>query len=215
MSQCPRNTPLRLGVCVLSSIRSARRRGPTRSDCRRDATSIGPPHLVLLPVLAARDQNDRDLDHCRTVCSIQLELRLLPQSEPKPNELHSCKSQCVSHVMFGVDFTSLYQPLGETGTLAHPATHHHHHQKVYQGMIDRGWRRSGLYCYKPDLKRSCCPQYTIKCAASSAFLLLHLHQIPWAWALGRRRSHLLNGAFLFYFIFYFSFSGVSNLFVVL
>src|SRR6266403_5717908 len=41
-----------------------------------------------------------------------------------------------------------------------------HHQKVYQGMIDRGWRRSGLYCYKPDLKRSCCPQYTIKYAAA-------------------------------------------------
>ncbi|KAI9056577.1 hypothetical protein FKP32DRAFT_1599303 [Trametes sanguinea] len=34
--------------------------------------------------------------------------------------------------------------------------------RVYQGMIDRGWRRSGTYCYKPDLKRSCCPQYTIK-----------------------------------------------------
>lgn len=34
--------------------------------------------------------------------------------------------------------------------------------EVYQKMIDRGWRRSGEYCYKPDLKRSCCPQYTIK-----------------------------------------------------
>ncbi|OSD04358.1 hypothetical protein PYCCODRAFT_1364194 [Trametes coccinea BRFM310] len=34
--------------------------------------------------------------------------------------------------------------------------------RVYQGMIDRGWRRSGTYCYMPDLKRSCCPQYTIK-----------------------------------------------------
>ncbi|RPD67049.1 hypothetical protein L226DRAFT_529443 [Lentinus tigrinus ALCF2SS1-7] len=33
---------------------------------------------------------------------------------------------------------------------------------VYQDMIDRGWRRSGVYCYKPDLRRSCCPQYTIK-----------------------------------------------------
>ncbi|CAL1701413.1 unnamed protein product [Somion occarium] len=33
---------------------------------------------------------------------------------------------------------------------------------TYQQMIDRGWRRSGTYCYKPDLKRSCCPQYTIK-----------------------------------------------------
>ncbi|PCH41274.1 hypothetical protein WOLCODRAFT_100182 [Wolfiporia cocos MD-104 SS10] len=33
---------------------------------------------------------------------------------------------------------------------------------VYQKMIDRGFRRSGEYVYKPDLKRSCCPQYTIK-----------------------------------------------------
>ncbi|KAF9226438.1 hypothetical protein BS17DRAFT_864238 [Gyrodon lividus] len=33
---------------------------------------------------------------------------------------------------------------------------------VYQKMIDRGWRRSGSYCYAPDLRRSCCPQYTIK-----------------------------------------------------
>jgi arginine-tRNA-protein transferase len=29
-------------------------------------------------------------------------------------------------------------------------------------MADRGWRRSGTYCYKPDLLRSCCPQYTIR-----------------------------------------------------
>ncbi|KIO18649.1 hypothetical protein M407DRAFT_149326 [Tulasnella calospora MUT 4182] len=33
---------------------------------------------------------------------------------------------------------------------------------AYQQMIDRGWRRSGTYCYKPDLSRSCCPQYTIR-----------------------------------------------------
>ncbi|KAJ6509921.1 arginine-tRNA-protein transferase [Mycena vitilis] len=34
--------------------------------------------------------------------------------------------------------------------------------QVYQKMIDRGWRRSGTWCYKPDLKASCCPSYTIK-----------------------------------------------------
>ncbi|KAF8631547.1 hypothetical protein AX15_002303 [Amanita polypyramis BW_CC] len=34
--------------------------------------------------------------------------------------------------------------------------------KVYQQMIDRGWRRSGRWCYKPDLRYSCCPQYTIR-----------------------------------------------------
>ncbi|KAI0082575.1 hypothetical protein K474DRAFT_1655378 [Panus rudis PR-1116 ss-1] len=33
---------------------------------------------------------------------------------------------------------------------------------TYQKMIDRGWRRSGTFCYKPDNKRTCCPQYTIK-----------------------------------------------------
>ncbi|KAK6170184.1 hypothetical protein SNE40_018639 [Patella caerulea] len=35
----------------------------------------------------------------------------------------------------------------------------------YQDLIDRGWRRSGKYCYKPTLNVTCCPQNTIKCAA--------------------------------------------------
>lgn len=39
--------------------------------------------------------------------------------------------------------------------------------RVYQGMIDRGWRRSGQYCYKPNLQASCCPQYTIKLDATA------------------------------------------------
>ncbi|KNZ79899.1 Arginyl-tRNA--protein transferase 1 [Termitomyces sp. J132] len=33
---------------------------------------------------------------------------------------------------------------------------------VYQKMIDRGWRRSGTFCYKPDMRTTCCPQYTIR-----------------------------------------------------
>ncbi|XP_011158438.1 arginyl-tRNA--protein transferase 1 isoform X3 [Solenopsis invicta] len=33
----------------------------------------------------------------------------------------------------------------------------------YQSLIDRGWRRSGCYCYKPTMNLTCCPQYTIKC----------------------------------------------------
>lgn len=32
----------------------------------------------------------------------------------------------------------------------------------YQELIDRGWRRSGQYLYKPDLKLSCCAPYTIR-----------------------------------------------------
>ncbi|XP_053165029.1 arginyl-tRNA--protein transferase 1 isoform X3 [Hemicordylus capensis] len=33
----------------------------------------------------------------------------------------------------------------------------------YQDLIDRGWRRSGKYVYKPVMNRTCCPQYTIRC----------------------------------------------------
>lgn len=32
----------------------------------------------------------------------------------------------------------------------------------YQSLIDRGWRRSGHYCYKPNMENTCCPSYTIK-----------------------------------------------------
>ena len=31
-----------------------------------------------------------------------------------------------------------------------------------QRMIDHGWRRSGNYVYRPDMARTCCPQYTIR-----------------------------------------------------
>ncbi|KZO98195.1 hypothetical protein CALVIDRAFT_562577 [Calocera viscosa TUFC12733] len=34
--------------------------------------------------------------------------------------------------------------------------------QAYQLMLDRGWRRSGTYAYKPDMGRTCCPQYTIR-----------------------------------------------------
>ncbi|XP_057667012.1 arginyl-tRNA--protein transferase 1 isoform X1 [Diorhabda carinulata] len=33
----------------------------------------------------------------------------------------------------------------------------------YQELIDRGWRRSGKYCYKSLMEQTCCPLYTIKC----------------------------------------------------
>jgi len=37
----------------------------------------------------------------------------------------------------------------------------------YQDLIDRGWRRSGKYMYKPTMRKCCCPMYTIKCDVSS------------------------------------------------
>ncbi|KAF2808685.1 uncharacterized protein BDZ99DRAFT_463584 [Mytilinidion resinicola] len=37
----------------------------------------------------------------------------------------------------------------------------------YQELVDRGWRRSGTTLYKPDVRRHCCPHYTIRLPASS------------------------------------------------
>ncbi|XP_006654483.2 arginyl-tRNA--protein transferase 2-like isoform X2 [Oryza brachyantha] len=36
----------------------------------------------------------------------------------------------------------------------------------YQALLDRGWRRSGCFLYKPEMERTCCPQYTIRLKAS-------------------------------------------------
>ena len=35
----------------------------------------------------------------------------------------------------------------------------------YQELVDRGWRRSGKYGYKPIMNRTCCPLYAINCEA--------------------------------------------------
>ncbi|KAJ1382891.1 N-end aminoacyl transferase, N-terminal, partial [Sesbania bispinosa] len=36
----------------------------------------------------------------------------------------------------------------------------------YQDLLDRGWRRSGCFIYKPEMERTCCPSYTIRLKAS-------------------------------------------------
>ncbi|KAK7311247.1 hypothetical protein RJT34_09263 [Clitoria ternatea] len=36
----------------------------------------------------------------------------------------------------------------------------------YQDLLDRGWRRSGCFLYKPEMERTCCPSYTIRLKAS-------------------------------------------------
>ncbi|GLT67667.1 hypothetical protein SLA2020_399590 [Shorea laevis] len=36
----------------------------------------------------------------------------------------------------------------------------------YQDLLDRGWRRSGCFLYKPEMETTCCPQYTIRLKAS-------------------------------------------------
>ncbi|XP_012087612.1 arginyl-tRNA--protein transferase 2 isoform X2 [Jatropha curcas] len=36
----------------------------------------------------------------------------------------------------------------------------------YQDLLDRGWRRSGCFLYKPEMEKTCCPSYTIRLKAS-------------------------------------------------
>ncbi|CAF1935437.1 hypothetical protein Bca4012_074571 [Brassica carinata] len=36
----------------------------------------------------------------------------------------------------------------------------------YQALLDRGWRRSGCYLYKPEMAKTCCPSYTIRLRAN-------------------------------------------------
>uniref|UniRef100_A0A8C5NGY9 Arginyl-tRNA--protein transferase 1 n=1 Tax=Gouania willdenowi TaxID=441366 RepID=A0A8C5NGY9_GOUWI len=52
-----------------------------------------------------------------------------------------------------------------TGNFSHGMWSHTMTVQDYQDLIDRGWRRSGKYVYKPILKETCCPQYTIRCHA--------------------------------------------------
>ncbi|KAG0298265.1 Arginyl-tRNA--protein transferase 1 [Linnemannia gamsii] len=49
--------------------------------------------------------------------------------------------------------------------------------KDYQSLVNRGWRRSGRYLYKPNLRDSCCPQYTIRMRANDFEASKHQRQI--------------------------------------
>ncbi|XP_046729275.1 arginyl-tRNA--protein transferase 1 isoform X4 [Silurus meridionalis] len=51
------------------------------------------------------------------------------------------------------------------GNFSHGMWAHSMNVQDYQDLIDRGWRRSGKYVYKPVMNKTCCPQYTIRCHA--------------------------------------------------
>uniref|UniRef100_A0A3P9IJP8 Arginyl-tRNA--protein transferase 1 n=1 Tax=Oryzias latipes TaxID=8090 RepID=A0A3P9IJP8_ORYLA len=53
----------------------------------------------------------------------------------------------------------------DKGNFSHGMWSHTMTVQDYQDLIDRGWRRSGKYVYKPTLKKTCCPQYSIRCHA--------------------------------------------------
>ncbi|EFX78786.1 hypothetical protein DAPPUDRAFT_188369 [Daphnia pulex] len=54
---------------------------------------------------------------------------------------------------------------GSNSNLSHGMWAHTMNIQDYENLINCGWRRSGHYCYKPMMKDTCCPQYTIRCNA--------------------------------------------------
>ncbi|KAI8031619.1 Arginyl-tRNA--protein transferase 1 [Camellia lanceoleosa] len=66
---------------------------------------------------------------------------------PRQNSCGYCKSSGPSSISHGLR--------------AHSLTVDH-----YQALLDRGWRRSGSFLYKPEMESTCCPSYTIRLKAS-------------------------------------------------
>lgn len=58
----------------------------------------------------------------------------------------------------------------------------------YQTLLDRGWRRSGEYCYHPHNEHACCPNYPISCSALSFRFTRSLRK-----CVENMNSYLLNG----------------------
>ncbi|XP_072480666.1 arginyl-tRNA--protein transferase 1 isoform X10 [Notamacropus eugenii] len=63
----------------------------------------------------------------------------------------------------GEDFYRCGYCKNETGSRSNGMWAHSMTVQDYQALIDRGWRRSGKYVYKPVMNQTCCPQYTIRC----------------------------------------------------
>ncbi|XP_044508721.1 arginyl-tRNA--protein transferase 2-like [Mangifera indica] len=54
---------------------------------------------------------------------------------------------------------------GRKTSIAHGLWAHSLTVDDYQDLLDRGWRRSGCFLYKPNMKKTCCPSYTIRLKA--------------------------------------------------
>ncbi|XVF24103.1 hypothetical protein REPUB_Repub13aG0098500 [Reevesia pubescens] len=57
------------------------------------------------------------------------------------------------------------KPSGRT-SISHGLWAHSITVNDYQDLLDRGWRRSGCFLYKPEMERTCCPSYTIRLKAN-------------------------------------------------
>ncbi|XP_064000306.1 arginyl-tRNA--protein transferase 1 isoform X1 [Pogoniulus pusillus] len=77
----------------------------------------------------------------------------------------ACTSASIVEYFGGEDGYRCGYCKSETGNLSHGMWAHSMTVQDYQDLIDRGWRRSGKYVYKPIMNQTCCPQYTIRCQA--------------------------------------------------
>ncbi len=64
---------------------------------------------------------------------------------------------------------------GKDGSISHGMWTHKLTCLDYQDLLYRGWRRSGKYCYKPIMNKTCCPLYGIRCDATN-FQPSHSHK---------------------------------------
>ena len=67
---------------------------------------------------------------------------------------------------------------------------------TYQDLIDRGWRRSGSFLYRPNMKESCCCLYTIRLDATSFNASKSQRKLLRRWKsflAGERASSDING----------------------
>uniref|UniRef100_A0A669E4Z8 Arginyl-tRNA--protein transferase 1 n=1 Tax=Oreochromis niloticus TaxID=8128 RepID=A0A669E4Z8_ORENI len=78
----------------------------------------------------------------------------------------ACPVTCLSLEYFGgEDGYRCGYCKNQTGNFSRGMWSHTMTVQDYQDLIDRGWRRSGKYVYKPIMQKTCCPQYTIRCHA--------------------------------------------------
>uniref|UniRef100_A0A8C6QVS8 Arginyl-tRNA--protein transferase 1 n=1 Tax=Nannospalax galili TaxID=1026970 RepID=A0A8C6QVS8_NANGA len=75
----------------------------------------------------------------------------------------SAHSPSIVEYFEGEDFYRCGYCKNEAGSRSHGMWAHSMTVQDYQDLIDRGWRRSGKYVYKPVMDQTCCPQYTIRC----------------------------------------------------
>eukprot|EP00794_Sanderia_malayensis_P017375 gene17375-19114_t len=58
----------------------------------------------------------------------------------------------------------------------------------YEDLLNRGWRRSGKYVYKPLMDQLCCPMYTIRCDATKFKMSKSQRKV-----LKKMRKYLIDG----------------------